>query len=109
VSPGRTFACASASCCVCSAAAIAADPRTEPHADPDVVTYAPPEPTAVSARNGSWTSLPQGLRGRQRATREGTVFFCNAGPTGDGYSLCLSCGRAEDQATGPHRPLVGGD
>jgi DEAD/DEAH box helicase domain-containing protein len=89
-------------------AGFAVDLRVDPHADADVVTYVPPEPAAVSARNGAWIALPQGLRGRQRATREGTVFFCNAGPTRQGYSLCLRCGRADDKAAVPHKPLVGG-
>ncbi|MBU1346003.1 MAG: DEAD/DEAH box helicase [Alphaproteobacteria bacterium] len=90
-------------------AGFAVDLRAEPHADADVVTYVPPEPTAVSARGADWGPLPQRLAGRWRATREGTVFFCNAGPDGDGYSLCLRCGRADEQAAGPHRPLVGSE
>ncbi|HEX3918845.1 MAG TPA: DEAD/DEAH box helicase [Caulobacteraceae bacterium] len=89
-------------------AGFAVDLRAAPHADADVVSYVPPEPTAVSARGSEWAALPQGLQGRRRATREGAVFFCNAGPSSDGYSLCLRCGRADDQAAGPHRPLVGG-
>jgi len=90
-------------------AGFAVDLRAEPHADADVVSYVPPEPTAVSARGGDWTTLPMGLQGRRRATRRGTVFFCNAGPDGDGYNLCLRCGRADEQAGAPHRPLVGGE
>lgn len=90
-------------------AGFSVDLRAEPHADADVVTYVPPEPTAVSARGADWAPLPQRLLGRWRATREGTVFFCNAGPDGDGYNLCLRCGRADEQAARPHRPLVGSD
>lgn len=90
-------------------AGFAVDQQAEAHADADVVTYVPPEPNAVSAHDGNWEPLPQGLPGRRRATREGTVFFCNAGPDGDGYDICLRCGRADDQAARPHRPLVGGE
>ena len=90
-------------------AGFAVDVRAEPHADADVVTYVPPEPTAVSARGANWAPLPQRLGGRWRATREGKVFFCNAGPDGNGYNLCLRCGRADEQAAGPHRPLVGSE
>lgn len=90
-------------------AGFAVDLQVPPHADAEVVTYVPPEPNAVSARGGEWAPLPLGVHGRQRATREGTVFFCNAGPDRDGYSLCLRCGRADDHAERPHRPLVGGD
>ena len=90
-------------------AGFAVDLRVEPHADADVVSYVPPEPTAVSARMSEWSGLPARLQGRQRSSREGTVFFCNAGPLRTGYTLCLRCGRADDHAGTPHRPLVGSE
>jgi DEAD/DEAH box helicase domain-containing protein len=90
-------------------AGFAVDQRDEPHADADVVSYVPPEPNAVSARDADWRAAAAGVFARHRATREGTVFFCNAGPNRDGYSLCLRCGRADDRAAGPHPPLVGGE
>jgi DEAD/DEAH box helicase domain-containing protein len=88
-------------------AGFAVDLRAEPHADADVVTYVPPEPTSVSAAGAPWIPLFDPARGRRRAAREGSVFFCNAGPAGDGYAICLSCGRADAPAGQPHSQLLG--
>ncbi|HXQ45769.1 MAG TPA: DEAD/DEAH box helicase [Caulobacteraceae bacterium] len=89
-------------------AGFAADLRVEPHADADVVTYVPAEPAVVSARGAVWTGLFDPARGRRRGTSEGSVFFCNAGPSGDGYAVCLYCGRADGYDPGrPHPPLIG--
>lgn len=89
-------------------AGFAADLREKPHADADVITFVPPEPTRVSARGAPWLSLFDPMRGRRRADQDGTVFYCNAGPTGLGYEVCLYCGRADGYDPGqPHRPLIG--
>ena len=97
-------------------AGFAADLRVDPHADADEITYVPSEPAIVSARGTLWTALFDPARGRRRANREGTVFFCNSGKHQEGYSICLSCGRAEpednDQTTNDplnreHKPLMG--
>jgi DEAD/DEAH box helicase domain-containing protein len=88
-------------------AGFAADLREKPHADADVVTFVPPEPTRVSARGAPWLSLFDPTRGRRRADPDGAVFYCNAGPTGDGYDICLYCGRAGYDPGEPHRPLIG--
>jgi DEAD/DEAH box helicase domain-containing protein len=96
-------------------AGFAADLRVEPHADADEVTYVPAEPAIVSARGTAWTALFDPARGRRRAQREGTVFFCSSAKPGEGYSICLFCGRAEpetsDQNANPfkreHKPLMG--
>lgn len=79
-----------------------------PHADADIITFVPPEPTRVSARGAPWLSLFDPGRGRRRADPDGAVFYCNAGPTGQGYDVCLYCGRAGGYDPGqPHRPLIG--
>jgi len=89
-------------------AGFAADLREKPHADVDVITFVPPEPTRVSARGAAWLSLFDPTRGRRRADSDGTVFYCNAGPGGLGYGVCLYCGRADDyDPAQPHRPLIG--
>jgi hypothetical protein len=97
-------------------AGFAADLRVDPHADADEITYVPSEPAIVSARGTLWTALFDPARGRRRANREGTVFFCNSGKHQEGYSICLSCGRAEPEdndqtANEPlnreHKPLMG--
>ena len=68
-------------------AGFAADLRVEPHADADEITYVPPEPAIVSARGALWTALFDPARGRRRAHREGTVFYCNSGKHREGYVL----------------------
>ncbi len=89
-------------------AGFAADLREKPHADADVITFVPPEPTRVSARGAPWLSLFDPGRGRRRADPDGAVFYCNAGPTGQGYDVCLYCGRADGyDPSQPHRPLIG--
>lgn len=88
-------------------AGFAADLREAPHADADIVTYVAPEPTVVSARGAPWTPLFDPSRGRRRADSDGSVFFCNAGPTGQGYAICLYCGRADADPAQPHAPLIG--
>lgn len=88
-------------------AGFAVDLREDPHADADVVTYVAPEPTAVSASGGNWLSLFDPGMGRRRSAREGSVFYCNAGPSRNGYAICLSCGRAGVTAGEAHTPLLG--
>ena len=89
-------------------AGFAADLRQKPHADADIVTFVPPEPNRVSARGAPWLSLFDPTRGRRRADVDGTVFYCNAGPDGLGYQVCLYCGRADGfDPSQPHRPLIG--
>ena len=63
--------------------------------------------------------LPDPIDGRRRATRSGSVFFSNAGQGRRGYTICLSCGRAQEPAAEPdetdpnatmaweHKPLLG--
>ncbi len=60
-------------------AGFASDLRQKPHADADVITFVPPEPTRVSARGAEWVSLFDPARGRRRSDSDGTVFYCNAG------------------------------
>ena len=88
-------------------AGFAVDLREHPHADPDIVTYVAPEPTKVSSAGSRWRALFDPGRGRWRSSPDGTVFYCNSGPQRDGYSICLSCGRAGVEAGVAHKPLLG--
>jgi hypothetical protein len=100
-------------------AGFAADLRKDPHADPDEVSYIGPQTPAVGARGAVWRPLPDPIDGRRRATRSGSVFFSNAGRGRGGYTICLSCGRAQEPSlatdgTDPdeaivwvHKPLLG--
>lgn len=88
-------------------AGFAVDLREAPHADADVVSFVRPEPTKVSVGQANWQFLSDPSRGRRRSSREGGVFFCNAGAEGDGYAICLACGRADAPPDQAHRPLLG--
>jgi hypothetical protein len=88
-------------------AGFASDLREKPHADADLITYVPAEPPTVSARGAEWIALFDPSRGRRRADPDGSVFFCNAGLDGQGFGICLYCGRANHDRTRPHAPLIG--
>lgn len=93
--------------------AVASDYR--PHDDASDLGHLPPVDPRVSARGGVWRSLPDPSVGRFRSSPDGLVFWYNPGPHGQGYAVCLHCGRseAEESAQGGtalagHRPLRGG-
>jgi len=84
--------------------------------DNDVTTqeFIPVEPPWVSA-SGDWLYLPNPNLGQYRTTSRGHIFHQSKGVHGDGYAVCLACGRAEpmsgDSVPGkliPHNKLRGG-
>lgn len=86
--------------------------REPAHAEADIVSYVPPEPPIVAARGASWHPLRVPELGRFRTSTNGLVFYASAGTErGDGYTICLHCGRAQaDGVLGSpsfaeHRPL----
>jgi DEAD/DEAH box helicase domain-containing protein len=97
-------------------AGFAADFNEDVHADPDIVAHVPAEAPVVTVPELDWKHLTNPFSGRHRGSRQGRVFFCNAGPEREGYRLCLYCGRAEpagqDDGEGAeslgwsHRPLL---
>ena len=66
----------------------------DPTNDVSTQKFVPVERPWISAR-GEWSSLANPLLGRYRTTSEGHVYHHSAGENGNGYALCLSCGRAE--------------
>jgi len=92
------------------------DPLKKVHAETDRISYVAPEDPIVSVRASPWVSLPIPDLGRMRSTREGAVYYSNRGPTGEGYALCLHCGRAtpdhqasqaENESQALPSPLIG--
>ncbi|TBB97199.1 DEAD/DEAH box helicase [Rhizobium ruizarguesonis] len=89
------------------------DRNTPIHAEVDKVDYIRPEPPRISAGSAQWEALSQPTAGRLRVNRRGTVYYHTRGPSGDGYGLCLKCGRMETMKPGEticsglidHRPL----
>ncbi|PWR17912.1 DEAD/DEAH box helicase [Zavarzinia aquatilis] len=92
-------------------AGFAAEPRPA-HSDADIVAYVPPEAPIVAARGSAWHPLRVPELGRSRSSANGLVFYSSAGGgLGDGYTVCLHCGRAqamdapENLPFASHRPL----
>lgn len=89
-------------------AGFTADMHEAPHADTDEVTYVEPEPEQIVARGALWQPCADPSQGRLRASSDGLVFYSSRGPSKQGYSVCLECGRAEPAGgTGSELPLRG--
>lgn len=54
---------------------------------------------------GEWLSLPNPELGRFRTTSQGHVFNYSTGEFGNGYAVCLECGRAEPVAKKGSLPI----
>lgn len=93
----------------------AIDFRQEPNNDISHQTFIPMEPVNVSLK-ASAQALPDARLGEIAWAADGQVVHRNAGKYGEGYALCLSCGRAESMTAtelppgmrDSHYPLVSG-
>ena len=75
------------------------DHSSKPHADVEDVRFVAMEPVRISVgKFASHQALPNPALGRMSADRSGTVFYHSRGEGGEGYALCLDCGRM-DSAT----------
>lgn len=89
---------------------------SSPHNDINSQHFIPLADPWISAKDAEWSSLTNPLLGRCRATTQGLIFHHSRGLHGDGYALCLSCGRAESMRESnlpkvfehSHKPLRGG-
>lgn len=88
-------------------AGFAVDLFEEPHTDVNNPVYLPFEDAQVAASGGTWYKLPNPALGANRYSDTGVVNYTSAGMHGHGYTLCLSCGRAEPQAfAGKAEPTI---
>ncbi|WP_246136924.1 helicase-related protein [Myxococcus llanfairpwllgwyngyllgogerychwyrndrobwllllantysiliogogogochensis] len=69
----------------------------KPHTDLSAQSYVPPRPPWISTGGGAWLPLPRADAGRFRAAHDGELFFRNGGTNGNGFAICLVCGRAESE------------
>ena len=89
------------------------DRHKRAHADVDQLSFVPSETPRVSASGATWERLTRPERGRLRINRAGSVYFHSRGANGNGYGLCLRCGRMEPMQDGEttcsalydHKPL----
>lgn len=86
-------------------AGFAVDFYKEPSNDISTQHFVPVEAPWIDAR-GDWLPLPNPILGRFRATARGHVFHQSRGIHGEGYALCLECGRAEPMLDVDTRPAV---
>jgi DEAD/DEAH box helicase domain-containing protein len=71
---------------------------TRPH-------YLPVLPPFITA-DGDWIPLVQERLGRFRSTLSGKVLFSNSGISGNGYAICLECGRSADMSHNGQLPDI---
>lgn len=77
-------------------AGFAVDLYSTPHNDVSTQTFVPVSRPWINA-NGEWLSLPNPENGIFRSSTDGSLFHHSSGIHGFGFSVCLSCGRAEPQ------------
>ena len=74
--------------------------RGRPNTNEDDAVYVPPAEPLITCR-GDWSSLPNPVLGSFRYDARGRVFYHSSGANGEGYAVCLRCGRASSE-TGQH-------
>lgn len=77
-------------------AGFAVDLYSSPHNDVSTQTFVPVSRPWINA-NGDWLSLPNPVNGIFRSSTDGSLFHHSSGIHGHGFSVCLSCGRAEPE------------
>ncbi|PUB77910.1 MAG: hypothetical protein DBO99_09095 [gamma proteobacterium symbiont of Ctena orbiculata] len=86
-------------------AGFAVDFYQEPHNDITTQHFVPVEAPWIDA-DGEWFSLANPDLGRFRVTTRGHVFHQSRGVHGNGYALCLECGRADPMTSEGDLPKV---
>ncbi|MEZ6121433.1 MAG: DUF1998 domain-containing protein, partial [Pirellulaceae bacterium] len=86
-------------------AGFAVDFYQDPGNDITTQQFIPVEPPWIDS-DGDWLSLPNPELGRFRVSNRGHVFNQSKGVNGQGYALCLECGRAEPMMPDGTLPAV---
>lgn len=76
-------------------AGFAVDIRCQPHNDVTTPQYIPVRDPLISLAGAPWLNLPTPALGRYRQSANGQLFHRSDGLHGQGYALCLRCGRAD--------------
>jgi len=77
----------------------------KPHSAYEQLAFVPPDTPRVSAEPERWVTLPDPSVGRYRTAREGHVLVTSSGEHGQGYAICIACGRAEAE-NNPDSPAL---
>ncbi|MDG4548819.1 MAG: DEAD/DEAH box helicase [Candidatus Contendobacter sp.] len=93
-------------------AGFAVDIRYEPHNDVSTPQYIPVRDPLISLEGAAWVWLPTPALGRYRYSTQGHLFHRSDGLHGEGYAVCLRCGKADSMpdldGLKLHKRLLGG-
>ncbi|MBV5329343.1 MAG: DEAD/DEAH box helicase [Chlorobium sp.] len=87
-------------------AGFAVDIRYTPHNDINAPQYIPVRDPIISMTGTDWVALPDPSFGRYRVSSEASIVHRTDGLHGNGYALCLRCGRADSMTSGNELPSV---
>lgn len=90
-------------------AGFAVDIRCQPHNDINTPQYIPVRDPLISMEGSEWVSLPAPELGRYRISSQGELFHRSDGLHGNGYALCLRCGRADSMTSNGDLPFTFAD
>ncbi|MGU5712524.1 DEAD/DEAH box helicase [Aeromonas caviae] len=82
----------------------ATDIRYKPHNDVSSPAQLPYQDPRVLVPSAAWVALPDATLGRYRFSNSGELFHFSSGEHGQGYAICLSCGRTESQVEAGRTP-----
>ena len=87
-------------------AGFAVDIRWQPHNNVSIQQYIPVRDPLISLEGAAWMALPSPALGRYRYSANGHIFQRSDGLHGEGYALCLRCGRADSMGSHRERPAT---
>ena len=90
-------------------ASFAVDIRWQPHNDVTLPQYIPVRDPLISLEGADWLAMPSPRLGRYRVSLRGSLFHRTDGLYGEGYALCLRCGRADSMLADARLPGIFAD
>lgn len=79
----------------------AVDFRGKPHNDISNLRYIPVRSPWLSIRENSWLKLANPVLGQHRSSSQAHLFHYTAGEYGNGFAICLECGKSEPMLSSP--------
>jgi hypothetical protein len=90
-------------------ASFAVDIRWQPHNDITLPQYISVRDPLISLEGADWLAMPSPALGRYRVSTRGSLFHRTDGLHGEGYALCLRCGRADSMTSDAQLPRAFAD
>jgi DEAD/DEAH box helicase domain-containing protein len=87
-------------------AGFAVDIRSKPDNDITIPQYIPVRDPLISMDGAEWQAFPSPKLGRYRFSSSGSLFHRTDGLYGEGFALCLRCGRADSMPPDGRMPKV---